>query len=203
MRVRPKYVIPPKEMKQPTESKQAKITSASKKPTRPATPPSDSITLPKQTIDDYKDKIKELMYNNKELQEQQRIQEQDSLEIIKSIQSESDIKDRKVIVLEKQLDRLKHDMEKERIQVIKMNEDKFSGYLFSIPFLILELLNEIHEKDVAFGALQGEIGQMKDFKKKKFELMQEVERQKQELVDTEQRHQELMSSLGWTFKYYI
>jgi len=46
---------------------------------------------------------------------------------------------------------------------------------------LLELLNDIHEKEVAFGALSNEISQVKDFKKKRFELMQEVERLKQEL----------------------
>lgn len=79
----------------------SKTSAQRKKSDRPFSPPSadhDSLVVSKAAIDEYKDKIRELMYNNKELQEQQRVQEQDSLEIIKSIQTESDIKDRKGII---------------------------------------------------------------------------------------------------------
>jgi len=106
--------------------------NASKKATRPATPPlpgNEPVSSTKVTMDELKDKIRELTYQNKEIQETQRLQEQDSLEIIKSIQNESDIKDRKVIVLEKQLDRLRNDMDKERIQTVKSNEERFAGLI--------------------------------------------------------------------------
>lgn len=79
---------------------------------------------------------------------------------------------------------------------------------------LAELNGVIHEKDVAFIALQGEIGQMKDFKvlllhlptfpisprqKKKYEMLQEIERLKQELVSTEARHKEIIASIEKKF----
>lgn len=57
----------------------------------------------------------------------------------------------------------------------------------------------LNEKDSAFKVMQQEFATIKDFRRKRHELLQELEDQKQELVDTEKRHKEILGRLEKKF----
>ena len=55
------------------------------------------------------------------------------------------------------------------------------------------------EKEAAFKVMQNEFNVIKDFRKKRHELLKDLESQKQELSDTEKRHKEIVARMERKF----
>lgn len=62
-----------------------------------------------------------------------------------------------------------------------------------------EITSVLNEKEGAFKVMQTEFSVIKDFRKKRHELLKELESQKQELVDTELHHKELVTRMERKF----
>ncbi|KAL7753225.1 hypothetical protein RI367_001000 [Sorochytrium milnesiophthora] len=129
----------------------------------------------------YKDRIRNLIQTNTDLQEQSAQQEKDAIEVMGAMRDDLERRDREIIGLRALNDhhKLAHEKEKKDIHL---------GYQKK-----LEDLNAvIIEKEATIKLMEQEVAAVKDFKKKRVEVMKELELQKAQTVDMERRYKETM-----------
>ncbi|KAJ1505286.1 hypothetical protein HMI54_006108 [Coelomomyces lativittatus] len=136
----------------------------------------DSTT---KTLTMYKNRLNTLIQQNAELQKQAKQQETDAIEVMGALRDQSEKKDREIIQLRTLSDQTKLDFEKERKEIHLSYAKK-----------IEELNNIITEKDATIRELEQEVAAVKDFKKKRSELLKETETQKAQMEEMEQRYKE-------------
>ncbi|KAJ3091673.1 hypothetical protein HK102_013861 [Quaeritorhiza haematococci] len=132
--------------------------------------------------------LEQTIETNETLQGTCSQQEQDALEVIAALQRESERKDTQIKALLQQIEDERKQFAMEKESMVAECEKRFSD------------MNAIlNEKDAAFKVMQNEFSVIKDFRKKRHELLKELEYHKLELADTERRHKEIVAKMEKKF----
>ncbi|KAI9208040.1 uncharacterized protein BJ171DRAFT_636549 [Polychytrium aggregatum] len=136
----------------------------------------------------YKERVEGLVNANENLQETCQQQERDALEVISALNKESDTRHLKALELTQILA-----LEKEKAKAEK------DAIVVDCERRLEEMENVVNEKEAAFKVMQQEFSVIKDFRKKRHELLRELELQKVELSDAEKRHKDTVARLERKF----
>ncbi|KAJ3111642.1 hypothetical protein HDU96_005501 [Phlyctochytrium bullatum] len=132
-----------------------------------------------QSLASYRSRMENLIKTNEDLQETCQQQEKDALDVIAALHAETEHKEAELKRLRDQMETALHRGKLEQEALMIESEKK-----------IQEMNNVLAEKEAAFRVMQAEFAVIKDFRKKRHELLRELEYQKQELADTERQHKE-------------
>lgn len=136
----------------------------------------------------YRERMEKFIETNETLQETCTQQEQDALEVIAALQQENEKKETEIKLKEKQLEDEREKFKQEREGLVSHYDRKMAD---------MNLI--LNEKETAFKVMQNEFTVIKDFRKKRHELLKELENQKLELEDTERRHKEIVQRMERKF----
>ncbi|KAJ3269396.1 hypothetical protein HDV01_001437 [Terramyces sp. JEL0728] len=125
---------------------------------------------------------------NETLQENLISQEKDALQVIAALHKESEKKDSQIKDLLINAKRVEENAEKARETVMQEYTQK-----------VEDMAAILNEKEAAFKIMQQEFTVIKDFRRKRHDLLKELEESKAELLDTERRHQEIITRLEKKF----
>ncbi|KXS13795.1 hypothetical protein M427DRAFT_364100 [Gonapodya prolifera JEL478] len=136
------------------------------------------------TIASTRERATALALQNEQLLLRCETQEQDALAVIAAVHRESEDKDAKVRVLQEQVDKEKEAASAAKEALVEDYERRIS-----------ELNSTISEKDAAYKVLQHEHAVVKDFRRKRHELFNELDTVKRDLAEMERRHRETVARL--------
>ncbi|KNE56801.1 hypothetical protein AMAG_02577 [Allomyces macrogynus ATCC 38327] len=129
----------------------------------------------------YKERLGNLIQVNSELQNQCQEQEKDAIEVMGALRDEVEKKDREIIALRTALDQ-------HRLASEQQAKDIHASYARRTE----DLNSIITEKEAVIKIMEQEVAAVKDFKRKRAELMKEVESQKTQMAEMERRFKESM-----------
>ncbi|KAL6588806.1 hypothetical protein U3516DRAFT_574446 [Neocallimastix sp. 'constans'] len=136
----------------------------------------------------YKIRIDSLIKTIDNLQETCRLQDNDALEVISTLQRESESKDNKIKLLEGQMDTERENSRLERESIVKDYENQIS-----------ELREALREKETSLKVVKDEFNVLKDFRRKRRELMQELERKNNDMIEIEKSNKDKIERLEKKF----
>ncbi|KAJ3107444.1 hypothetical protein HDU97_004040 [Phlyctochytrium planicorne] len=136
----------------------------------------------------YRSRMENLIKTNEDLQETCQQQEKDALDVIAALHLETEHK-------EAELKRLREQMDNALLRA-KQDQETMMG---ESERKLMDMNNVLAEKEAAFRVMQAEFAVIKDFRKKRHELLRELEYQKQELADTERQHKEVIARMERKF----
>ncbi|ORX52538.1 hypothetical protein BCR36DRAFT_582486 [Piromyces finnis] len=136
----------------------------------------------------YKVRIETLIKTIDNLQETCRTQDHDALEIISSLQKESESKDTKIKLLEGQMDNERETARLEKESIIRDYENQIS-----------DLKEVLREKETSLKVIKDEFNVLKDFRRKRRELMQELERKNNDMIEIEKTNKDKIDRLEKKF----
>ncbi|KAI8808503.1 hypothetical protein BJ742DRAFT_772166 [Cladochytrium replicatum] len=141
-----------------------------------------------KSLDQCRERISEFIRTNEVLQQTCTQQEKDALDVIAALHQDGEEKENinKALLVQIDRERLQASYEKEAI--IKDYEMKLS-----------DMTVVLNEKEAAAKVMQQEFSVIKDFRRKRHELLKELENQKLELQDTEKRHKEVIARMERKF----
>ncbi|KAI9224247.1 hypothetical protein BC828DRAFT_373928 [Blastocladiella britannica] len=129
----------------------------------------------------YKERLTNLIQTNAELQQQCQDQEKDAIEIMGALRDQIEKKDREIISLRSSIDQSSMSVSREK-------QDIHHSYARKID----ELNGTILDKENALRLMEQEVAAVKDFKKKRADMMKEIEGQKNQMTEMERRFKESM-----------
>ncbi|ORZ39417.1 hypothetical protein BCR44DRAFT_127115 [Catenaria anguillulae PL171] len=129
----------------------------------------------------YKERLSNLIQANAELQQQCQEQEKDAIEVMGALRDQMDRKDREIIALRSTIDANHAQTEHDKQEI-------HNSYARKIE----ELGGIILDKESSIRLMEQEVAAVKDFKKKRAELMKEIESQKTQMTEMERRFKESM-----------
>ncbi|KAJ3325341.1 hypothetical protein HDV06_004200 [Boothiomyces sp. JEL0866] len=132
--------------------------------------------------------LEKTVSTNEKLQENLISQEKDALQVIAALHKETEKKDSQIKDLLMNAKRVEENAEKAREAVMQEYTQK-----------VEDMAAILNEKEAAFKIMQQEFTVIKDFRRKRHDLLKELEDSKAELVDTERRHQEIITRLEKKF----
>lgn len=135
-----------------------------------------------------RDKMEYIVAENQGLHEQLTQQDKDALEVVAAYATESEQKNLTI-------KDLRNEMEKYKEQ----NDDAHAKMVANYESKINELSNTLNDKETALRVMHQEFAVIKDFRKKRHELVKELEYQKNELEETERRHKETVARMEKKF----
>lgn len=108
--------------------------------------------------------------------------------MIAALHKESETKDAQLKEMQLAMKKLEEETARKMAQLRLENEQK-----------IEEVDATLTEKEAAFKIMQQEFNVIKDFRRKRHDLLKELEDSKAELVDTEKRHKDIITRLEKKF----
>ncbi|KAJ3074238.1 hypothetical protein HDU98_011806 [Podochytrium sp. JEL0797] len=136
----------------------------------------------------YKERMTGLIVTNEVLQENCTQQEKDALDVIAALHAESDKKGSQIKELRDEMEAAMERAKLERQAIIEEAEMK-----------IQEMNAILNEKDSAFKVMQAEFAVIKDFRKKRQDMLKDLEYQKEELADTQRQHKDTVTRMERKF----
>ncbi|RKO99976.1 hypothetical protein CXG81DRAFT_20011 [Caulochytrium protostelioides] len=136
----------------------------------------------------FRQRIAALVDENMELRQQSRDDESDALDVIKTLQTEIEQKDAAMASLRESYEAKVRTLQQESATAARLAQSQFES-----------IQSELQEKEQAFRVMQHEVAVIKDFRRKRMELIKELDVQKAELVETDRRHKETVVSLERKF----
>ncbi|KAL2916636.1 hypothetical protein HK105_203748 [Polyrhizophydium stewartii] len=134
------------------------------------------------------ERMENLVQTNEMLNETRQQQEKDALEVIAALHQECEAKDREIKELKEKMMEQEVLSKKAREAVVEESDRK-----------IAEFNAILNEKEAAYKIMQQEFSVIKDFRRKRQDLMRDLEQQKHELSDTEKRHKDIITRLERKF----
>jgi len=110
------------------------------------------------------------------------------LEVISTLQRETDSKDNKIKLLEGQMDTERENSRLEKESIINDYENQIS-----------ELREALREKETSLKVIKDEFNVLKDFRRKRRELMQELERKNKDMIELEKTNKDKIERLEKKF----
>ncbi|KAJ3224222.1 hypothetical protein HK099_000083 [Clydaea vesicula] len=141
-----------------------------------------------RSLGQYRERMDGFLKTNETLQELCNQQEQDALEVIAALQQDAEKKENELKEKEENIELIIHE-----------NKYEVEGLKNSYERKLLDVNSILNEKEAAFKVMQSEFSVIKDFRKKRHELLKDLESQKLELQDTEKRHKEIVAKMERKF----
>ncbi|TPX67745.1 hypothetical protein SpCBS45565_g03666 [Spizellomyces sp. 'palustris'] len=141
-----------------------------------------------KSLTQYRDRMDGLVSTNETLQEICQQQEKDALEVIAALHRENEKREGQIKDLRGQIE----------AEIEKAHEDR-ENLVDEYEQRISEMNVLLTEKEAAFNVMQQEFSVIKDFRKKRHELLKELEEQKLQLADTERRHKDTVARMERKF----
>ncbi|KAI9190046.1 hypothetical protein H9P43_001479 [Blastocladiella emersonii ATCC 22665] len=129
----------------------------------------------------YKERLSNLIQTNADLQQQCTEQEKDAIEVMGALRDQMERKDREIIALRSSIDQNQLQTEREKQEI----HNSYARKLDELNGIILD-------KESAIRLMEQEVAAVKDFKKKRAELLKEIESQKTQMAEMERRFKESM-----------
>lgn len=129
-------------------------------------------------------KVESLIAERQELEENAKRQERDSLDVISLLQDSVDEKSLEV----SRLRELLKAKEEEKAKALELSHEQHRA-------AVAELVAQIHEREANLNVVQQEFSVLKDFRKKRNDLLHELDQQKVEMREMEQRHGEMLARM--------
>ncbi|KAJ3052855.1 hypothetical protein HK097_005516, partial [Rhizophlyctis rosea] len=136
----------------------------------------------------FKERLEGLTTTNEHLQEAMTQQEKDALEVIAALHLENEKKD----ASQKQL-RAQYEAE---IARVRAERDAVVG---EYERRVADMLSALTEKEAAFKVMQQEFSVIKDFRRKRHDLLKQLDTLKIELSDAERRHKDTVTRMERKF----
>ncbi|XP_066133827.1 basal body-orientation factor 1 isoform X1 [Saccopteryx bilineata] len=137
---------------------------------------------------EYRDTSQRLAKTNEELKKQQYMLEKDTMSVLSYLKMQDQEKDNMIEKLKQQLNETKEKAQEEKEEM----EQKYTVQ-------ISELEGQFNQKAKEIGMIQVELKTIKQFQKRKIQLEQELEDLKENLKNTERKHQETLTRLESRF----
>lgn len=141
-----------------------------------------------RSLTKYKERMEGLISTNQDLQETCTQQEKDALDVIAALHAESEKKDIKIKSMHEEMQKLIEKSKQDQLSIINESDKK-----------IQEMNNIIQEKESSLRVMQNEFSVIKDFRKKRQDLLKELDYLKQELGDTERQHKDTVMRMERKF----
>ncbi|KAI8819478.1 uncharacterized protein EV422DRAFT_534892 [Fimicolochytrium jonesii] len=141
-----------------------------------------------KSLDSYRERMTGLVHTNEDLQEAREQQEKDALDVISALHRENEKRELRIKELREKMEESARLSAEERGELIEEYERKIS-----------DLSTMMAEKEAAYNVMQQEFSTIKDFRKKRHDLIKELEQQKILLTDTERRHGETVARMERKF----
>ncbi|KAF5922890.1 hypothetical protein HPG69_013235 [Diceros bicornis minor] len=137
---------------------------------------------------EYRDTSRRLAKSNEDLRKQQYKMEKDTMSVLSYLKKQDQEKDSMIEKLKQQLNETKEKAQEEKEKL----EQKYTVQ-------INELEGQFHQKAREIGMIQTELKTIKQFQKRKIQVEKELDDLKENLRNTEQRHQETLRRLESRF----
>ncbi|KAJ3164943.1 hypothetical protein HDU88_004924 [Geranomyces variabilis] len=147
-----------------------------------------TLSATSKSLDSYKERMTGLVHTHEDLQEACQQQEKDALEVIAALHRENEKREAKIKELRQQLD-----------DEAKRHQDEIDEAAEEHDRKISDMSALIAEKEAACNVMQQEFSVIKDFRKKRHDLIKELDAQKQLMSDTERRHVETVARMERKF----
>ncbi|KAJ3174982.1 hypothetical protein HDU87_006516 [Geranomyces variabilis] len=147
-----------------------------------------TLSATSKSLDSYKERMTGLVHTHEDLQEACQQQEKDALEVIAALHRENEKREAKIKELRQQLD-----------DEAKRHQDEVDEAAEEHDRKISDMSALVAEKEAACNVMQQEFSVIKDFRKKRHDLIKELEAQKQLMSDTERRHIETVARMERKF----
>ncbi|KAJ3181880.1 hypothetical protein HDU85_003395 [Gaertneriomyces sp. JEL0708] len=141
-----------------------------------------------KSLTQYRERMTGLVSANEGLQETCQQQEKDALDVISALHRENEKKELKIRELRQQMEQ---EAERAREEREKLRE-QYEGKLADVNTVLVE-------RESQFVSMQQEFDVIKDFRRKRHELLKELEHLKLQLADTEGRHQDVVQRMERKF----
>ncbi|KAJ3400609.1 hypothetical protein HDV05_001009, partial [Chytridiales sp. JEL 0842] len=141
-----------------------------------------------KSLAEYRDRMSLLIKTNEHLNESCSQQEKDALDVIAALHHESELKEAKIKAIQADMQQALEAAKNDQMNIIQESERKLQ-----------EMNMILQEKEAAFKIMQSEFTVIKDFRKKRNDLLKELDYQKQELADTEIQHKETIARMERKF----
>ncbi|KAF4017637.1 hypothetical protein G4228_009258 [Cervus hanglu yarkandensis] len=137
---------------------------------------------------EYRDTSRRLARCNEELKRQQYKMEKDTMSVLNHLKKQDQEKDNLIEKLKQQLNETKEKAQEEKEKL----EQKFT-------MQVSELEGQFHQKAKEIGMVQTELKTIKQFQKRKIQVEKELDDLKEDLRNTERKHQETLRRLEGKF----
>ncbi|XDB54161.1 hypothetical protein AB1E18_007632 [Capra hircus] len=137
---------------------------------------------------EYRDTSRRLARCNEELKRQQYKMEKDTMSVLNYLKKQDQEKDNLIEKLKQQLNETKEKAQEEKEKL----EQKFT-------MQVSELEGQFHQKAKEIGMIQTELKTIKQFQKRKIQVEKELDDLKEDLRNTERKHQETLRRLEGKF----
>ncbi|XP_053457718.1 basal body-orientation factor 1 isoform X1 [Nycticebus coucang] len=137
---------------------------------------------------EYRDTSRRLAKSNEELKKQQYKMEKDTMSVLSYLKKQDQEKDNMIDKLKQQLTETKEKAQEEKEKL----EEKYT-------MQIKELEGQFHQKAKEIGMIQTELKTVRQFQKRKIQVEKELEDLKENLRNTERKHQETLRRLEGRF----
>ncbi|XP_074221370.1 basal body-orientation factor 1 isoform X2 [Camelus bactrianus] len=137
---------------------------------------------------EYRDTSRRLAKSNENLKKQQYRMERDTMSVLSYLKKQDQEKDNLIEKLKQQLNETKEKAQEEKEKL----EQKYTVQ-------INELEGQFHQKAKEIGMIQTELKTIKQFQKRKIQVEKELDDLKEDLRNTEQKHQETLRRLEGKF----
>ncbi|XP_052503196.1 basal body-orientation factor 1 [Budorcas taxicolor] len=137
---------------------------------------------------EYRDTSRRLARCNEELKRQQYKMEKDTMSVLNYLKKQDQEKDNLIEKLKQQLNETKEKAQEEKEKL----EQKFT-------MQVNELEGQFHQKAKEIGMIQTELKTIKQFQKRKIQVEKELDDLKEDLRNTERKHQETLRRLEGKF----
>ncbi|XP_055394591.1 basal body-orientation factor 1 isoform X1 [Bubalus kerabau] len=137
---------------------------------------------------EYRDTSRRLARYNEELKRQQYKMEKDTMSVLNHLKKQDQEKDNLIEKLKQQLNETKEKAQEEKEKL----EQKFT-------MQVSELEGQFHQKAKEIGMIQTELKTIKQFQKRKIQVEKELDDLKEDLRNTERKHQETLRRLEGKF----
>ncbi|XP_036769114.1 basal body-orientation factor 1 isoform X1 [Manis pentadactyla] len=137
---------------------------------------------------EYRDTSRRLAKSNEELKKQQYKMEKDTMSVLSYLKRQDQEKDNMIEKLKQQLNETKEKAQEEKEKL----EQKYTVQ-------ISELEGQFHQKAKEIGMIQTELKTIKQFQRRKIQVEKELDDLKENLRNTEQKHQETLRRLEGRF----
>ncbi|TPX42022.1 hypothetical protein SeMB42_g03446 [Synchytrium endobioticum] len=136
----------------------------------------------------FQDRFDAMVQENNTLREDAQVQERDTLDVLGVLRAESEQKDREIAALAQQIESVKSTCARDLDTVQEQCRRQVD-----------EVVNTMNEKDAAHSVMLQEFATIKDFRRKRHELLAELDKARNDLVIIEQRHADGMGRLERRF----
>ncbi|KAJ3163051.1 hypothetical protein HDU86_002220 [Geranomyces michiganensis] len=147
-----------------------------------------TLSATSKSLDSYRERMTGLVHTNEDLQEACQQQEKDALEVIAALHRENEKRELKIKELRQQLE-----------DEAKRHREEFDEAAEEHDRKIADMSALVAEKEAACNVMQQEFSVIKDFRKKRHDLIKELDAQKQLMTDTERRHVETVARMERKF----